>query len=289
MGANASLLEHLPDDKIRTTIFEDKKNQRPNALQLRMYFGQIKEGKDKGLEVWILLHKAQTAGHSPQQQFNLFDRHGEIVKHLNTEDAIQLSTYANAFKCLKESGSVARDRLRAVIKYYFMIKKVELPLPWPINTAFIEHLTAACRVARSFATKTANAKKLEQQRKAVSNAMPKTITPVLDTRIETRLPPAFSATTVKNAKPPMRAIRTPNQQYLSPLALPRAPIITDTRETVAPDIVQEDQTARKEGSVPMYMEASHSEAPVGLRDRLDQLYTMLSLNRPMTRQEPKTL
>jgi hypothetical protein len=151
MGANASLLEYLPTDRIRMATFEDKKKQRPNALPIRMLFGQIKEGEHKGLEVYILLHKANTSDQSPQQRCNIFNRHGELVAGLTTEDAVRLSACVFAFKCLKESGNIGRGKLRAVIKYYFMLKNAEPPLPWPIDTQFIEDLIAACKVARDSA------------------------------------------------------------------------------------------------------------------------------------------
>lgn len=46
LGASASVLQHLPSDKVRLKSFVNK-GDRHNTLPIRMLFGQIKEGQDK--------------------------------------------------------------------------------------------------------------------------------------------------------------------------------------------------------------------------------------------------
>jgi hypothetical protein len=52
--------------------------------------------------------------------------------------------------------------------------------------------------------------------------------------------------------------------------------ITDTREAPIPDMVQRYQNAKKDGSVTQSLETTHSEAPVGLHNSLDQLENILT-------------
>ncbi|EMD67538.1 hypothetical protein COCSADRAFT_352521 [Bipolaris sorokiniana ND90Pr] len=166
MGEDALFLEHLPIDKIRGAEFEDKKQKRLTSLPQRILFGQITEGEKKGLEVWILPIKTRDENQWPGHRFNLFDRHGNLHSGITIEEAIRLTNAANAFKWLKKYGTMDSTLLRAVIRYYFMVKKVKPPSPWPVDKRFTAELLAACKVAAGISAKEARAKQKTQEREA---------------------------------------------------------------------------------------------------------------------------
>lgn len=197
MGADASLLQYLPTDKIYEATFEDKKRERPNSLPLRILFGQLQEGNKKGKEVWILLNKSSAEDRWPEHRFNIFDRTGRLLGGITVEDALRQSNPANAFKCLRPPGHINIDiaHLRAVIKYYFMVKKVDPQMPWPVDARFASQLIAACNVARTFAEKAADNNQTEKEYEPVANA---------------RLPrrPSFTAPQATTTNIPTNPLRT---------------------------------------------------------------------------------
>jgi hypothetical protein len=150
-----SILQYLPTDKIHITSFDDNKSERPNMMPVRMAFGNIKEGKEKNLSVWILLQKDHAADRSPEQRFNIFDRFGKLHGGIKADEAVRQTNAVTAFKCLKTLGVIDMDQLRAVIKYYFIAKGVNTPSPWLVGDHFINSLTAACKVAKDYKAKAA--------------------------------------------------------------------------------------------------------------------------------------
>jgi hypothetical protein len=84
----------------------------------------------------------------PEQRYNIFTRLGELESASSVDAAVNEATYASAFKCIKEGGSIDKDKLRTVIRYYFIAKNVAIPVMWTIDALFIKELTAACRLAR---------------------------------------------------------------------------------------------------------------------------------------------
>lgn len=172
---------HLPVAKVRLVAFDDPKSERPNMMPFRMFFGTIKDGKEKDSEVWILLQNDHSAGRSPHQRFNIFDRLGRLRGAMSADDAVRLvnslSSYcrtcsdlsrqtgaASAFRFLKRAGVIDMDQLRAVIKYYFIFMKVVTPVPWIIGDHFITSLTAACKVAGESAVMAAAGSEKEKSR-----------------------------------------------------------------------------------------------------------------------------
>ncbi|KAI4681392.1 uncharacterized protein J4E84_007628 [Alternaria hordeiaustralica] len=140
-------------------------------MPFRMLFGTIKDGKDKDCQVWILLQNDHAAGRSPEQRFNIFDRLGKLRGGISAEEAVRLVLEANAFKCLKKAGTMDLDQLRVVIKYYFIFKGVNTPVPWIVNGYFITWLTAACKLAGEYAVKVAaNSEKEKSRASAAQNA-----------------------------------------------------------------------------------------------------------------------
>ena len=83
------VLHHLPVAKVRLAAFVDHKSERPNMMPFRMFFGTIKDGKDKGCEVWILLQNDHAAGRSPEQRFNIFDRLSKLRRGISAEEAVR--------------------------------------------------------------------------------------------------------------------------------------------------------------------------------------------------------
>jgi len=88
--ARVPLLHHLPVAKVRLAAFDDHKSERPNVMPFRIFFGTIKDGKDKDCEVWILLQNDHAAGRSPEQRFNIFDRLGKLRGTISAEEAVKL-------------------------------------------------------------------------------------------------------------------------------------------------------------------------------------------------------
>ncbi|KAI4684226.1 hypothetical protein J4E81_009106 [Alternaria sp. BMP 2799] len=169
--ARVPLLHHLPVAKVRLAAFDDHKSERPNKMPFRMFFGTIKDGKDKDCEVWILLQNDHPDGRSPDQRFNIFDRLDKLRGAMSAEEAVKHTHAAAAFKCFKKAGVIDPDQLRAVIKYYFIFKGVNKPVPWIVGDYFINSLTAACKTAGEYAVKmAANSEKEKARASAAQNA-----------------------------------------------------------------------------------------------------------------------
>ncbi|KAI4640791.1 hypothetical protein J4E93_008383 [Alternaria ventricosa] len=165
------VLHHLPVTKVRLAAFADHKSERPNMMPFRMLFGTMKEGKDKDCQVWILLQNDHADGRSPEQRFNIFDRLSKLRGAISAEEAVRLALPANAFKCLKKAGTMDMDQLRVVIKYYFIFKGVNTPVPWIVNGYFTTWLTTACKTAGEYAVKVAADSEKEKSRaSAAQNA-----------------------------------------------------------------------------------------------------------------------
>ena len=88
--ARVPLLHHLPVAKVRLAAFDDHKSERPNKMPFRMFFGTIKDGKDKDCEVLILLQNDHPDGRSPDQRFNIFDRLNKLRGAMSAEEAVKL-------------------------------------------------------------------------------------------------------------------------------------------------------------------------------------------------------
>ncbi|KAI4704934.1 hypothetical protein J4E89_009519 [Alternaria sp. Ai002NY15] len=169
--ARVPLLHHLPVAKVRLAAFDDHKSERPNKMPFRMFFGTIKDGKDKDCEVWILLQNDHPDGRSPDQRFNIFDRLDKLRGAMSAEEAVKHTHAAAAFKCFKKAGVIDPDQLRAVIKYYFIFKGVNKPVPWIVGDYFINSLTAACKTAGEYAVKmAANSEKEKLRASTAQNA-----------------------------------------------------------------------------------------------------------------------
>lgn len=167
LGASASVLQHLPSDKVRLKSFVNK-GDRHNTLPIRMLFGQIKEGQDKDNTVWILLQHKHSADRSPCHFFNIFDRFDNIAGQINVKDAVRRTNPTAPFKCLKKSGDVDGDQLRAVTKYYFITKGVNTSSPWTVGSQFLDSLMSACILAREYGVKVAANQEREKSREAAA-------------------------------------------------------------------------------------------------------------------------
>lgn len=146
MGENAYLLAYLRVDRVRIEPVQEK-NKPSTALPYRMHFGSIPNSRYSPTNVSVLLCVGP-AGGPPEQRYRTITRLGEIVGSLSAGKAATEVVPASAFWDIKERGSMDPMKVRAVIRYYFIAMKVELPLVWPIDLIFIKELTAACRLAK---------------------------------------------------------------------------------------------------------------------------------------------
>ncbi len=79
----------------------------------------------------------------------IFSRIGELEEPITLEEAMEYVTLHAALTCLRSrNGKLDRAQLSAVLRYYFMLQKLELPCTWPISEIFIAELRSACRVAK---------------------------------------------------------------------------------------------------------------------------------------------
>ncbi|KAJ4335916.1 hypothetical protein N0V87_005772 [Didymella glomerata] len=84
----------------------------------------------------------------------LDDETGQLKGHITLEEAMEKSSPMPAFTCVKsQHGRFDRAHLSSVLRYYFILQKVQLPTPWPISDIFVAELKAACKVAKANAEK----------------------------------------------------------------------------------------------------------------------------------------
>lgn len=280
MGANASILQHLPVEKVRLLTFTIKPHERRNSMPVRMFYGHIKEGKNKDLEVWILLQKDHAAGRSPAQYFTIFDHLGNIQGGISANDAVRQTNAEIAFKCLKTSGVIDMDQLRSTIKYYFIAKMVSTPLPWIVGAHFISALTAACRVAGDYNTKALASRKKEKSRDSAAQnvygirssvSRHDTEEPVKVVRERVAAATSTIAKISKTPQPPnpQRAPMAPmilSNQVASDLFIPEGPSVKAASEASS------NKVRNKTSEIPTV----GSSQPVTLKRRGGQLQDLLA-------------
>jgi hypothetical protein len=280
MGANASILQHLPVEKVRLLTFTIKPHERRNSMPVRMFYGHIKEGKNKDLEVWILLQKDHAAGRSPAHYFTIFDRLGNVQGNISADDAVRQTNAEIAFKCLKTSGVIDMDQLRSTIKYYFIAKMVSTPLPWIVGAHFVSALSAACRVAGDYNAKAIASKKKEKSRDSAAQnvngirssvSLHDTEEPVKVVREQAVAPTSTIAKVGRTLQPPnpQRAPMAPmilSNQVASDLFIPEGPSVKATSE------VSSNKVRNKTSEIPTL----GSSQPVTLKRRGGQLQDLLA-------------
>ncbi|CAN9271412.1 unnamed protein product [Alternaria alternata] len=246
LGASAPLLQHLPSDKVRIKSFDAKKGDRPNTMPIRMLFGQIKEGQDKDSTVWILLQHNHSADRSPCHFFNIFDRFDSIVGQINVEDAVRRTNPTAPFKCLKKSGDIDGDQLRAVTKYYFISKEVNTSSPWTVGPQFMKSLRAACILAREYGVKVAANQEREKSREAAAQK---------ECGIKLKLEPPASKTCVGEDNGISVKLGEGSASVTSSVTRVATPLITKARRTPQPP---KPQRAPIASMIPSTQESSDS-------------------------------
>ncbi|RYO58203.1 hypothetical protein AA0116_g7424 [Alternaria tenuissima] len=246
LGASAPLLQHLPSDKVRIKSFDAKKGDRPNTMPIRMLFGQIKEGQDKDSTVWILLQHNHSADRSPCHFFNIFDRFDSIVGQINVEDAVRRTNPTAPFKCLKKSGDIDGDQLRAVTKYYFISKEVNTSSPWTVGPQFMKSLRAACILAREYGVKVAANQEREKSREAAAQK---------ECGIKLKLEPPASKTCVGEDNGVSVKLGEGSASVTSSVTRVATPLITKARRTPQPP---KPQRAPIASIIPSTQESSDS-------------------------------
>jgi hypothetical protein len=170
MGKAASLLDYLPFNKVRIEHMADK--QRPTtALPYKIHLGQIPNGRQSPINIDILLCVGQLGG-PPELRYKKVSRHDEIIGPISAVDAARQVMPAAAFKGMKENGSLDSLKVRAVVRYYFLASKVDVPTMWPVEYVFIRDLTAAYRLVKVYAEAQAKLKPLSAQDAAKISALP---------------------------------------------------------------------------------------------------------------------
>jgi hypothetical protein len=140
-------LSYLPDEIVRAAPFNNKAESGGHPLPLRVLFGKLEKGSRN---VWAWLHNKPGSNRTPEVRLKVFSRTGQPEEPIALQDAMEKATPMPAFTCLKpQDGRFDRTHLSSVLRYYFILQKVELPYQWPISDVFVDELRAACKVAEA--------------------------------------------------------------------------------------------------------------------------------------------
>lgn len=150
MGDDVGLLSYLPDEKVLKAPFHYKAVTGGHPLPIRILFGKLAEDKSPPREIWALLHNKPGSSRPPKCRLKIFSSRGELGDPITLEEAMDAASPTAAFTCLKApSGRLDRAHISSVLRYYFILQRVELPLPWPISEIFVFELKSACRIAKA--------------------------------------------------------------------------------------------------------------------------------------------
>ncbi|KAL1643572.1 hypothetical protein SLS61_009200 [Didymella pomorum] len=134
-------------DIVRAAPFNNKAESGGHPLPLRVLFGKLEKGSRN---VWAWLHNKPGSNRTPEVRLKVFSRTGQPEEPIALQDAMEKATPLPAFTCLKpQDGRFDRTHLSSVLRYYFILQKVELPYQWPISDVFVAELRAACKVAEA--------------------------------------------------------------------------------------------------------------------------------------------
>jgi hypothetical protein len=149
MGNQAELLRYLPLNHGRIEHLSE--DIRPtSAIPYQMHFGEIRELSDAAEQVRILLRIGPMQG-PPEVRYHILSRNGALTRTISAARSCQEVVPDTAFQCIAEGRGIDEVKARAVARYYFLARKVDLRTMWPINDKFISELVSACQVAeRSF-------------------------------------------------------------------------------------------------------------------------------------------
>jgi hypothetical protein len=154
MGDDLGLLSYLLDDEVRTAPFDNKAESSGHSLPIRIFFGKLEQDKTALRNVWALLHNEPGSSRPPECRLKIISQTGQLKGHITLEEAMEKSSAMPAFTCVKsQHGRFDRAHLSSVLRYYFILQKVQLPTPWPISDIFVAELKAACKVAKANAEK----------------------------------------------------------------------------------------------------------------------------------------
>lgn len=143
------LLSYLPDEKVNTAPFHNFADSGGYPLPARILFGKLKQDKSSPRRVWALLHNKPGSSRPPEWRLKIFSRLDQLEGPITLDEAMEQASPMPAFTCLNSRhGRWDRAHLCSVLRYYFILQKLQLPSPWPISDVFICELKAACRVAK---------------------------------------------------------------------------------------------------------------------------------------------
>lgn len=147
MGDDAALLDFLPLSQVEL-IPLNSNAKLAAVVPYHMHFGLISNGGAKKLSVGIMVYN----GLIPtilDVRWAQFSQSGDFLSNTSISKVTQSGEPSAAFRCLRQKTGMAAKMLRAVVRYYFIAKKVDLPSVWPVDEPFIKNLTAACRLAKA--------------------------------------------------------------------------------------------------------------------------------------------
>ncbi|EAT77276.1 hypothetical protein HBH56_186050 [Parastagonospora nodorum] len=147
MGDDASLLNFLPLGEVELIPLESN-TKLVAVVPYRMHFGLINNGGAKKVPVGIMVYN----GLIPtilDVRWARFSQSGQLQSNTSISKVAQNAEPGAAFRCLRQKTGMSTKHLRALVRYYFIAKKVNLPSVWPVDEPFVKDLTSACRLAKA--------------------------------------------------------------------------------------------------------------------------------------------
>jgi hypothetical protein len=149
MGNDAALLDYLAVDMIRIKPLAEE-NRHESARPYQMYVGKFPQDHDKApiKHVRILLHIGPADG-APDIRYHVFSDEGYSLGFIKAKDAFEEAEIYPPFASLVEPGGITESKVRAMVRYCFLVKRANLKNLWTINDQFIKDLIAACKTAQA--------------------------------------------------------------------------------------------------------------------------------------------
>lgn len=147
MGDDAALLDFLPLSQVEL-IPLNSNAKLAAVVPYCMHFGLISNGGARKSSVGIVLYNGLIPS-ILDVRWAQFSQSGGFLSHTSISKVTQNGEPSAAFRCLRQKTGIATKMLRAVVRYYFIAKKVDLPSVWSVDEPFIKDLTAACRLAKA--------------------------------------------------------------------------------------------------------------------------------------------
>jgi hypothetical protein len=146
MADHADLLRYLPVDSVRIEHLSESQPRKTHPY--RIHFGTLQGAGSTEDQVGVLLSRRDKEG-SLKLKYMVSTIYGDDKGYVSVADAIKLAKPARAFGGIVEADGIDWMKLRAVVRYYFIANKIDLPSTWSLDGMFIKELILACKVAES--------------------------------------------------------------------------------------------------------------------------------------------